>query len=511
MDIKKLEQWLGSREYDRRLTERLEILQKSTENAYERNKVLLQCADSPVFFLNHFGWIQEPRYAKQPDIEMFLFPHQEEFLLDMIQAEEGGEDRLYEKSRDMGFSWTVVGYYLWRWLFTNGWIGLYGSRKQDEVDNRTLSSFYGKLRYMNDRLPGFFIPDGFKKKLHDTENRLINPAMNSLILGESANPQFGRARRSSIAVLDEIFYQEYGQDAWRALAETCRSRIAISTARRTRFARTLREGMESNKWLRSAHWSQHPFKDKEWYEATKKRYAGDELGLKAELEMEYTEDPEILVYPSAELIKLENIEYDPNVPVMVSNDWGIAPSQTVILWWQRQEGRWVLLEGMIATEKPLAWYLPFLDPNIDTPKDLVYNETEKAVLEKVRTWRRPLMYYGEAAHYQRAGSLATSIANELAKYNIRIVYNSMAIAHEKRQVATKQMIASGVVFNDTHYVRKTLDALTMARFPATKGIKEKVAPIHDETADCRAAVENFAVNVQNTGKVKSFAYDKRYA
>jgi len=511
MNIEKLNEWLSSPGYDEKLTERLIIHKEASDNYFKRLEIMAKCANDPIYFIENFGWVFEPRNTNQPDIEFFLFDYQKDVIQSIRQAEVLGEDRLFEKSRDMGLTWVSVWYLLWRWLFTRGWIGLYGSRKQEEVDNKTLNSFFGKLRYGLYRLPKFMFPKGFVKKLYDTENKLINPELGSLIQGESSNPGFGRDRRSSICILDELFLLEYGQEMWRNVAETSKCRIGISTPKPTRFAKILREAMKQNGWLYSFNWRQHPFKDEKWYEKEKQKYLGDEMGLKMELELEYLSDPSIVVYPQAELIKIGNVPYDPSKPLYVSMDWGNAPSQTVLGWWQFHE-KWVLLESIYATEKPFPWYVPFLKPDVSC-EDFVYSTKEKEVLNKVRLWRQPNFYYGEAAHYARTVTTATSVAQELAKLGITLRYNPNAIGHEKRQAAVKTLLHNpGMVFNDTYYNRFVLDALTMARFPKTTTTKEKVAPIHDETADARAMVENFAVNqVISGGKVKSFVYNKRYA
>jgi hypothetical protein len=169
LNIDKLNQWLSSPAYDLKLTERLNIHQSATENYFKRMEIIAKCADDPIYFIDNFCWTQEPRNLMQSDIEFFLFDYQKEVIEDLRQAETLGEDRLFEKSRDMGFSWMACSYFIWRWLFTKGWIGIYGSRKQDEVDNKSISSFFGKLRYQVYKLPNFLFPMGFKKKLHDND------------------------------------------------------------------------------------------------------------------------------------------------------------------------------------------------------------------------------------------------------------------------------------------------------------------------------------------------------
>jgi hypothetical protein len=512
MDTEKLREYLNSKAYDDRLTYRLEVNKEAQANYFKRQEVMANCLNDPKFFINNFGWINEPRLSGNTDLEFFLFPYQEEVIDDFLKAETLGEDRLFEKSRDLGFTWMVASYYLWRLIFFRGWIGLFGGRKQEEVDNKSINSFFGKFRYMFYRLPKWMIPPDFKRKLFDNENKFVNPVMNSLVQGESSNPNFGRDRRSSICVIDELFLQDYAQEIWRNVAETSKCRIGVSTPKPTRFAKSIKEAMATNGWLRSFHWSRHPFKDQEWYEKEKLKYLGDDIGLRQELELEYLSDPNILVYPQADLVKIEHKDYWPRLPIYISLDWGSAPSATVICWWQQQD-KWVLLEALQVKEKPIGWYMPFLCPELEVDSNFHYSEDEKAVMEKVRTWHKGIAFYGEAAHYQKNMTTSTSIAQEMAKepYRIQLKYNPLAIGHEARQAAVKALIRKGVVFNDTYYVRGILDSLTMAHFPKTQGIREKVAPIHDETADARSAVENFAVNIINvSASVKEIVYNKRF-
>ncbi len=507
-----METYLNSEAYDLKLTERLTRLQEVEDNYFKRLEFVGELAQDPVLFTETYGWLFEPRYSNQPDLEFFMFPYQKEAMKDLYEAEMRGEDRLYEKSRDMGFTWIVAYYFLWRFLFTRGWVGLYGGRKQEETDNKTINSFFGKIRYGLYRMPQYLMPQGFKKKFHDNENKLINPELDSLIQGESSNTNFSRDRRSSICVIDELFLQDYAQDMWRNAAETAKCRIGVSTPKPTHFAQTLKEGMNTNNWLRSFHWSLHPFKDKEWYEERKKKYEGDEIGLKTELEMEYKLDANIVVYPQAESIRLANYLYDKNKPLYVSMDWGVSPSQTVLCWWQRFDNKWILLESLKALDKPLtpeSWYAPFLNPSIEISSHFIYNPKEREVLNNVRGWRMAGYFFGEAAHTQRAQTSSTSIAQELAKSGIKLNYNPNAIAHDKRQAATKQLISLGLEFNDTYYNRSVLDDLRMSRFPSTRGTTDKVAPIHDEASDARSAVENFAVNILGgVLRMRDFAYKK---
>ena len=161
MRLELVEQWLNSTKYEELLTTRLIINQEASENILKRYEVIEKCMDGSdgiIYFIENFCWVFEPRFNSKPNLEFFLFDYQKEIIRDMYDAEMYGEDRLYEKSRDMGFSWMTSVYSLHRWLFNKGWIGLYGSRKQEEVDNKTINSFFGKLRYNYYKLPKWLLP-----------------------------------------------------------------------------------------------------------------------------------------------------------------------------------------------------------------------------------------------------------------------------------------------------------------------------------------------------------------
>lgn len=139
MRLELLRKYLESPEFDIKISHRIERLQAAEANPVERMTVFMDCKEDPFAFIDLFGVAYEPRLPESPDIPLFLFPHQREIIERVWGAEQRGEDLFIEKTRDMGVTWTVLWYMLWRWRFHEKWYGLVGSRKEEEVDDRCFS------------------------------------------------------------------------------------------------------------------------------------------------------------------------------------------------------------------------------------------------------------------------------------------------------------------------------------------------------------------------------------
>lgn len=195
MNVRLLRAYLSSPDFEQKLNHRIERLQNAESNPVERMNIFMDCREDFFVWADLFGVAYEPRLPEMPDIPMFLFPHQREMCVRMIDAEEQAHDLFIEKTRDMMATWTALHYMYWRWRFKQGWYGLIGSRKEEEVDNRGPSSLFGKLRYIHYAQPQWLRPQKFRKSENDLHLKLINPDNNAYIDGESANPNFGRGRR----------------------------------------------------------------------------------------------------------------------------------------------------------------------------------------------------------------------------------------------------------------------------------------------------------------------------
>lgn len=267
-----------------RISQRAHWLTTAGHSPELQQLLLAQCRRDIRFWFNHFCWTFDPRLP-QPHQPFVLYPYQEKILQDLCQAIEQGEDRLIEKSRDMGVSWLIVLIFQYYWLFRDGANFHLGSRKQESVDRKgDISTLMEKCRYNLDWLPGWMKPPGFQGSQHDNLLRLINPANGNSITGESSNKNFGRGGRYRAILFDEFPFWPMQDAAYASAGQSTPCRIVVGTpyGKANRFAELRFSGQIK---VLSIHWSQHPQKDLTWYQLQAHRMSEDELAR--ELDMNY--------------------------------------------------------------------------------------------------------------------------------------------------------------------------------------------------------------------------------
>ena len=528
MNSSLLQKYLDSPDFERKLNHRLERLQLAEANPIERLNIISECTDDVFSFMDMFGVVYEPRNSGQPDIPMFLFAHQREVVYKLLEAEANQHDFLVEKTRDMMVTWTVLWYLLWRWWSQNKWYCRVGSRKEDEVDNSTPQSLFGKMRYGFYSIPKWARPNNFRKSEHDLHLKLINPDRQSYIDGESANPDFARGGRFSIIFMDEIFSWKFGRESWRSCGDSTPCRVAVSTAKPTSFARNLRSMFEANGHLLTLDWHQHPFKDEEWYKQEQARRSSDALSIEGELEISYLADPELAYYPEVLNCPVTDFDYNPALPLFIGCDFGVQ-DKTSFVYFQKDVNNFYCIDGFEKNHRALHWYYPFLKRGIDFDKQSEYTITNKntkevIILKKIdylkseldliqrfNSWKDPIGHFGEAAHRQRMIKSNTSIVSELAGLGIVLRINDLGIAHSVRRETTKRMLKT-THFSSRYGGLDVYDAIINSRFPKSRNstVDPKDQPVHDEWADLRSAVENFACNQAFSSRqgIKSYVYHK---
>jgi len=216
------------------------------------------------FFFNTFLWTQDPRRSPS-DLPFITYSYEDEYIRWVRGRIDGKKDGLTEKSRDMGVTWSILGVFVWYWLYSDGFLAHVGSKKEDDVDRSSdIRSLFEKMRYMVRNLPAWMLPVGFDWKKHSMFMRLVNPYNGNVITGESSNRDFGRGGRYSVVLLDEFAFMEYADEAWTATGDASPCRLAVSTP-----------GGTGNKFWQlrfkspiermTLHWTLHPDKSKDSY------------------------------------------------------------------------------------------------------------------------------------------------------------------------------------------------------------------------------------------------------
>lgn len=214
-----------------------------------------------MFFINAFVWTFDPRRKGGLGIvsPMILWPVQIDALRGFDAALERGQDAVIEKSRDMGASWCLILWFLWRWIFFDDQSLLLISRKEDLVDG-TRDSLFGHLKFVLQKLPPWLLP-----RYVATHMKLVNLDNGSVIEGESTNENVGRGgRRTALGWDEAAAFPRGGFDVAASTADTTDTRILNSTpmGTDTAFYDLLTGGAAR---VIRMHWSTHPRKARGLY------------------------------------------------------------------------------------------------------------------------------------------------------------------------------------------------------------------------------------------------------
>ena len=517
-----LEQYYKSDEYFEELQKRVEeAMRCEQDEGFRLRKMTDVYAVDCIAFIEQWGWVKIPEYdsAVKP---FFLMAYQKEIILKLQNAEGDGEEHeiLIDKLREMGLTWLLVWYMIWRWMFTSGWSAFVLSRTETEVDdgsNNPDNSVFGKIRWGLAKIPMWMKPEGFRAKgkkgtSTDMALRILNPQMGTSINGSTTNANAGRSRRYSFTFVDEAFFVENFGAVYTALQSVSRIKVFVSTARAGFQYKNLMERCKRVGDYVTLDWTMNRFKDQIWYDQQKSKAEVDE-GILKELEVSYVVNPKAQYYPEISKSLVKPIEYNPSLPLYISLDFG-NQDKTVLVYVQ-YDGRNIYVPAAYANkQKPLEWYMPFLNwtlfvaqhggaiPSMEMNPDR-YNDFQMGFFRKISQWRKPKAFFGEVAHFQRVMPTNSSVATELAKYGppgnkIRLICNTKAQKYEPRRFATVAVLPNTIFNANDPYVMELFDALQNSRYSqSVKSTSEDAAkkPVHDlSIADFRSAFENFAVN-----------------
>lgn len=249
-------------------------------------------------FINDWGMTFDPRNAEiglPTTIPFLMFPRQEEYIDWLFTRWRSREDGMAEKSRDMGVSWLCVAFASCMWLFYDGSVVGFGSRKEEYVDKiGDPKSLFWKARQFIRLLPKEFKPFGYNEMKHAPHMRIINPENESSIVGE-AGDNIGRGNRTSIYFKDESAFYEHAAAIDAALSQTSNCKIDVSTpnGNNNPFASKRIKGKIS---CFTFHWRSDPRKDQAWYD--KQVDTLSPVIVAQEIDINYNASVEGIVIPS---------------------------------------------------------------------------------------------------------------------------------------------------------------------------------------------------------------------
>jgi len=340
---------------DQKLTERVDIqklVHESNPNYLANRAIVYElCKNDFVYFCNNFAWLQDPESEDEKDknIPFLLYLFQEESARYIIDAIEKGYDIPIQKSRKMGLSWEVICILTWGFAFRN-WDVLVGSEKASKVDVRgDIGALIPKARFILQNTPEWLIPR-LDKKQYDKTMLLVNPVNGAKFKGDSNSVDFGRGDRAKVVLLDEFAsFSQTDKQAWASSSSTAKCRIALSTpnhrGKSCYYYSVVKNAKDKDLPYLTLHWTLHPifsegltYKEdgsptSPWYENECRRSTTPQE-IAQELDINFEASATGKVFPDFDYEKniVENLEYNPNLPLYVSWDFGL--DQTALIWFQ---------------------------------------------------------------------------------------------------------------------------------------------------------------------------------
>jgi phage terminase large subunit len=253
----------------------------------------------PWQFITDWGMTFDPRLAGGADtlttIPFILFPKQVDWVQWCLMRWSEGRPGITEKSREVGVSWLTVATIATLCIFHDGFVGGFGSRKEEYVDEsgNTKTLFY-KARMFVEMLPREF-RGGWQRKA-DKHMLIRFPETGSTMTGE-AGDNIGRGDRASIYVVDEAAYLAHPDSVDAALSQTTNCRIDVSSVNGmgNSFARKAKGGRIS---VFTFSWRDDPRKDEAWYQKQREDIDNDVI-VAQELDIDYQASVDGVLIPSA--------------------------------------------------------------------------------------------------------------------------------------------------------------------------------------------------------------------
>jgi hypothetical protein len=389
----------------------------------------------------------------------------EKQVLPFLRALYAGEGQLWEKTRQMYVTTTFAALYLWALQYVEGFTALAIARVEGVIDdggeNSTWDSFFGKMRFMWERLP-LHLRHAVQWKYLTA----VCPARESFVVGESASPSAGRSGRYRLGLWDEAAHTMHDEAIWASFSSAVSAPLVCSTP----------HGKDNTfYWLRSQeppplvvhriHWRDDPDKDDAWYEAERRKLALPHV-IAQELDISYEGSLEGRIYPEFAVdTHVADIGFDYRLTVWTGWDFGIA-DPTSVVWCQ------------VTPDDELR----IIDEIEDAGKiaDYYAAETQRMDREETPYPRKVVEHWGDTAGSARNSQGGSWIA-DLAVQGIHVRHRPQNVT-EGVALVRRRMVKGrgpgGIVVS--RRCKKLIAALEAYRWDP-RG-KDKDVPLHDWTS-----------------------------
>lgn len=241
---------------------RKEVLLAAAGDRALQRELIEACREDVRFYVNLFVWTIDPRRRDLRKLPFITYGFQDDGLLALNESC-GREPMGIEKSRGVGWTWTVIPFFDWRIRFFEWEVFGMMSRKEDLVDSSSgtnnIKTLFGKFDFVRWCLPSWMRPKGKEVRTFSPPT-YVNPDTNSSLHGESLTLDSWRQDRLTMILIDEhAFYRSTISGKLTAsVSGATDSPVFLSThqGRGTEFYRQVR-GPDRCRVLQTGWWS-HP-------------------------------------------------------------------------------------------------------------------------------------------------------------------------------------------------------------------------------------------------------------
>jgi hypothetical protein len=219
------------------------------------------CARSPLLFLNLFWWSYRPKMVCEDGVErsagtvyeyegqllrvppadtaIVTWPAQDVYVDTLNDVAHNGGSLMVEKGREQGATVLSIGYIAWAMIFWRRFSALVASRKEELVDSNKQEALLVHLDNGIKRLPAWMFQHHQYSSTHMFRRY---EAMETEIVGESANEDLGQSSRKNLAFVDEAARFPYGEKLQTSIDSVAAAQVFCSTHNGpgTAFARMLK-------------------------------------------------------------------------------------------------------------------------------------------------------------------------------------------------------------------------------------------------------------------------------
>ena len=306
----------------------------------------LFCKSSVLYYINTFCWTYDPRRVLSgldPSVPFVTFPFQDDLLTWAVWLLHNRESGVIEKSREMGATWCFMSLASWLGNFYPGSVIYPSSLREEDVDNRTEDSLFGKYRFLQRNLPEW-LRSGWVEgaQQYDRQMLIELPDTGSVLHGQKTASTAGVGGRATCLIPDEFARVEDAKAVLAAFASLSQTAFFISTPQGmgNEFARMAHDPRAKKKTL---HWTLHPQKNREWYgkECAKVQNTPEIIAQEHEIQYETSTlgrvFPQFRSFPDRENPRLwvhiqegPLVEFDPHYNVVTGMDFGMADPTSVV-------------------------------------------------------------------------------------------------------------------------------------------------------------------------------------